>query len=308
MFKILITCPPMLGRLSEYESLFGQLGFNVTAPKVEQTLSVAQLKEILPNHDGWIIGDDPANEEVFQAGKNGSLKAAVKWGIGVDNIDFKACSKLGIPIANTPNMFGSEVADLAICYMLGLARDAFYIDRNVRNGIWVKPTGISTKDKTVGIMGLGDIGINIAKRAQAHEMNVIGWDPYTSKDTEGIRIYDWPKNIDKCDFLIFACALTDTTYHIFDKSILNLISNGIRIVNISRGDLIDEDALMDGLNSGKIASAALDVFKKEPLDSKHKIISHPKCILGSHNGSNTIDAVDRASKESIKLLNKMLRE
>jgi D-3-phosphoglycerate dehydrogenase len=99
-----------------------------------QTLSVEELKELVPQHDGWIIGDDPATREVFMAGKAGKLKAAVKWGIGVDNVDFDACKDLGIPIVNTPNMFGGEVADIAVGYVIALARETFQIDDGIRQG------------------------------------------------------------------------------------------------------------------------------------------------------------------------------
>ena len=130
--------------------------------------------EILPDHDGWIIGDDPATARVFEAGIRGRFKAAVKWGVGVDNVDFGACERLGIPITNTPGMFGDEVADLALCYVIGLARDAFYIDRSIRGGSWPKPTGISLKGRVAGVLGVGDIGQGLAQRLQAVGMEVIG--------------------------------------------------------------------------------------------------------------------------------------
>jgi len=120
--KVLVTCPPMLGMIDAFQSIFDSHGIELTAPQVVQTLSVSQLKELVPQHDGWIIGDDPATREVFTAGKAGRLKAAVKWGIGVDNVDFSACRDLGIPITNTPNMFGGEVADVAVGYVWALAK------------------------------------------------------------------------------------------------------------------------------------------------------------------------------------------
>ena len=172
--KILVTCPPMLKQLDKFKDIFLKYGMEVTAPNVIQTLTVEELIELVPNHDAWIIGDDPACKKVFEAGKKGKLKAAVKWGIGTDNVDFNACESLNIPITNTPGMFGNEVADLAMCYILGLARDAFLIDRSIRKGEWIKPSGLSLKGKTIGILGLGDIGINIARRAQAHGFNIIG--------------------------------------------------------------------------------------------------------------------------------------
>ena len=112
-YKVLVTCPPMLRMIDELLPLFSSLNVELTLPKVTQTLSVEELLQLVPAHDAWIIGDDPATRSVFEAGKAGRLKAAVKWGVGVDNVDFAACADLGIPVTNTPAMFGEEVADVA---------------------------------------------------------------------------------------------------------------------------------------------------------------------------------------------------
>ena len=305
--KVLVTCPPMLRQIDQFREFFYDLGVEITTPDVLQTLTVDELLDLVPEHDGWIIGDDPATAEVFEAGKLGRLKAAVKWGIGVDNVDFLACKRLGIPITNTPGMFGTEVADLAMCYILGLARDAFLIDREVRQGGWPKPAGISLAGKSLGIVGLGDIGRNIAKRAYAHDLNILGWDPYAKSLPDYISLHnEWPSGLNGCDFIVFACALTPQNHYMFDEAILAHLKLGVRVVNVSRGPLIKESALLEGLADGRIASAALDVFEVEPLPRKHKLLDHPRCILGSHNGSNTIDAVIRASNEAIKLLHEML--
>ena len=229
MNKVLITCPPMLEQIDIFRDKFRNLNIEITTPKVTQTLHVEELLKIVPNHDGWIIGDDPATREVFEAGKAGNLKAAVKWGIGVDNIDFDACKELNIPITNTPGMFGAEVADLAMCYILGLARETFYIDRKIREGFWPKPSGISLLDKTIGIVGLGDIGLNISKRAKAHGLKVIGWDPYVNQCPDGVKYQDaWPKGIELCDFLVFACALTKSSRYLFQDHFLSILKTVTR--------------------------------------------------------------------------------
>lgn len=300
MKKVLVTCPPMLGQIRELADTLANFGFEVTTPNVVQTLSEQELIELVPEHDGWIIGDDPATASVFEAGKSGRLRAAVKWGIGVDNVDLGACQRLGIPITNTPGMFGSEVADLAMCYVLGLARDAFYVDREVRAGQWPKPAGISLEGRTLGIVGLGDIGQSVARRAHAHGLKVFGWDPYVIQVPDYIHLQnEWPSNAEHCDFIVLACALTEKTYHLFGHSLLESLKSGVRLVNVSRGQLVDESALIKALASGRVAAAALDVFEKEPLVPDHELLRYPRCILGSHNASNTADAVLRASNEAI---------
>jgi D-3-phosphoglycerate dehydrogenase len=198
--------------IDSFRPLFAEYGAQITTPDVVQTLSVEQLKELVPQHDGWIIGDDPATRAVFEAGKAGQLKAAVKWGIGVDNVDFAACKDLDIPITNTPNMFGGEVADIAVGYVIGLARQTFEIDRGVRNGEWPKPRGISLAGKTVALVGYGDIGKNTARRLLAADMRIVAYDPY-APDVAGmpkVERAEWPARIGEADFIVINCALTLT--------------------------------------------------------------------------------------------------
>lgn len=303
--RILVTCPPMLRQIDRFKSQFDALGWEVTAAKVVQVLTVEELIELVPQHDGWIIGDDPATAEVFRAGKAGNLKAAVKWGIGVDNVDFAAARELGLPIINTPNMFGAEVADLALSYILALARESFDIDRGIRAGQWPKPAGISLSGRTLGLIGLGDIGRNLARRALACDLKVVAWDPGFTTPPLGltdIEIAAWPDRINEADFLAFTCALTSSNQHMLNAETLEKAKEGVRVINVARGPLIDEPALVAALQSGKVYSAALDVFEVEPLPATSPLRNLDRCIFGSHNGSNTIDAVERASYQAIKSL------
>lgn len=303
--KILVTCPPMLGMIDEFIPLAAQQGHELVPAKVTQTLSEAELIELLPQFDGWIIGDDPATRRVFEAGKAGRLKAAVKWGIGVDNVDFAACKDLGIPIINTPNMFGGEVADVGVGYLIGLARQLFLIDRGIRlDNAWPKPAGMSLAGKTVGLIGFGDIGRSAAKRLAGFDMNVIAYDP----GVEGNGGFDhvsraaWPERVEEADFLFFTCALTAKNRHMLDADVLARTKQGVQVINVARGPLIDEQALISALQSGHVTAAALDVFEVEPLPAESPLRGMPRCIFGSHNGSNTKDAVRRASHEAMKRL------
>ena len=304
--KILVTCPPMLGMIDSFRHIFKEKGIELSAPNVVQTLSVEELKEIVPQHDGWIIGDDPATREVFEAGKIGNLKAAVKWGIGVDNVDFDACKDLDIPIINTPDMFGREVADIATGYVIALARETFEIDRAVRDGEWIKPRGISLSGKKVALVGFGDIGQSTAKRLLALDMNVIAYDPFAdnSSNLPEVEREVWPNRVEEADFIVVTCSLTKSSYHMVNADIFKQVKDGVRIVNVGRGPIIDEKSLEDALKSGKVYSAALDVFEVEPLPIDSYLRTHPHCIFGSHNASNTADAVERTSHIAIdKLFN-----
>jgi len=307
--KILVTCPPMLGMIDSFIPLFEKHGVEVTSPKVVQTLSVEELKELVPQHDGWIIGDDPATRAVFEAGKQGKLKAAVKWGIGVDNVDFAACKDLDIPIINTPDMFGEEVADIAMGYVIALARETFQIDHNIRDGQWPKPRGISLSGKSVALVGYGDIGKNAAKRLLAAGMRVIAYDTFASNDNEisGVENEKWPHRIEEADFIVVTCSLTESSKHMINEKLLEKAKHGVRVVNVGRGPIIDEAALESALMSGKVYSAALDVFEIEPLPMDSYLRTHPRCVFGSHNASNTSDAVMRTSKIAIEKIMDFLR-
>jgi len=304
MKDVLVTCPPMLGQIHRFMEFAADRGLKLHPAQVTQILSEDELKTLLPGYDGWIIGDDPATRAVFQAGQAGRLRAAVKWGIGVDNVDFAACKDLGIPIINTPQMFGTEVADVATAFVIGLARQLFVIDRGVRAGGWPKPAGISLVGRTVGVIGLGDIGRNVVTRMQALGMRVIGYDPGVQGDAGigGLQRAAWPERVGECDVLVFTCALNAHNRHMLNADVLARCMAGIRIVNVARGPLIDEAALVAALQSGHVHSAALDVFEVEPLPADSPLRGMERCIFGSHNGSNSVDAVIRASHTAIERL------
>lgn len=304
MKDVLVTCPPMLGQINLFMDYAAERGLKLHPAKVTQILSEAELKELLPNYDGWIIGDDPATRQVFEAGQAGRLRAAVKWGIGVDNVDFAACKDLGIPIINTPMMFGQEVADVATGFVIGLARQLFLIDRGVRAGKWLKPAGISLSGRRVGVIGLGDIGRSTVTRMQALGLKVVAYDPGVEGDLgiAGLERAAWPERVEDCDFLVFTCALNKHNFHMLNAEVLARCMPGVRIVNVARGPLIDEEALIAALQSGHVHSAALDVFEVEPLPEGSPLREMERVILGTHNGSNTVDAVIRASHEAVTRL------
>lgn len=300
--RVLITCPPMLGMMADFTPRFQRAGVAVTCPQVTQTLSVEELLRLVPEHDGWIIGDDPATREVFAAGRRGRLRAAVKWGVGVDNIDFEGAKAAQIAVTNTPAMFGAEVADIATGYVIGLARELFWVDRQVRAGGWPKPCGISLQGKKAALVGYGDIGQHTAKRLTALGLELRLYDPILKGQDAEFPSAEWPNGLEDVDFLVFTCALTPANRHMLNRHTLDQIKPGVRIVNVSRGGLIEEAALVEGLQNGRVHAAALDVFEHEPLPQESRLREHERCIFGTHNGSNTKEAVQRASQEAISRL------
>lgn len=312
MFKVLLTCPPMIGMVEEFGDDFQRAGFDIHIPDFTQEMLEDDLVGLVGSYDGWIIGDDPASERVVVAGSSGKLKACVRWGVGTDNVDFSAFEKYGIAITNTPGVFGREVADLATHYVTGLARQTFLIDKNVKMGDWFKPIGKSLWASKCLIVGLGDIGRNLATRLIAHGVDVSYCDPAVDVKETGLDINraKWPEGCSNVDFVIFTAPLNAQTFHMFDERVLDYIQQPIYVVNVGRGPIIKESALIAGLGNGKIKGAALDVFESEPYNpdthGELKAFSD-RLILGSHNGSNTKEAVAHVSRLAILKLSEFLK-
>lgn len=306
--RVLVTCPPMLGLIHEFIPAFEAKGLECVPAKVTQVMTEAELMELVPQMDGWIIGDDPATRQVVAAGVAGKLKAAVKWGVGVDNVDFPAFKDHNIPVENTPGVFGGEVADVALTYALGLARETYFIDREIRqNNGWPKPSGISLSGRTVAVVGFGDIGRQTARRILACGSKVIAYDPMF-KPADGIPVESatWPERLGEADFLIFTCPLNAGTRGMFNASIVPKLKPGVRVVNVARGPVIVEKDLIAALQSGVVHSAALDVFEVEPLPADSPLRAMDRCIFGSHNASNSADAVRRVSHIAIDKIARFL--
>lgn len=294
----------MIGMKDSFADHFTQLDMDPVFEDVVQTLTEDQLIARLPSYDGWIIGDDPASRRVLAAGRAGNLRAAVKWGVGIDNVDFDACRDLGIAISHTPGMFGREVADIALGYIIGLARHTYRIDREIREKQWPKYRGSSLFGKRVGLVGFGDIGSRLFERLEVVGCSVTIYDPYAK--TEGVnlenhKVEKWPNAVESCDFLVLTCALTNENRGMLSEEVFATCTRGIRIVNVSRGGLIDQAALVRALKSGQVAAAALDVFDQEP-PTNDELLAMPDCIFGSHNASNTEEAVLRTSYRAIDQL------
>lgn len=314
--KVLITCPPMILRIEQCKHLLSD--WEITIPKFTQTMSEESLIEIISEFDAWIAGDDPVTRKVLE---KSNLKCLIKWGIGTDNIDFDAIKDLQIPFSNTPGMFGNEVANVAIGYLLALTRNLFQIDREVRKGNWFKPSGISLTGRKVGLVGFGDIGRNIARRLLSLRMkvwvsdpgfeNVNGvimckYNPELKIELLDVIISDLQSVLQNSDILILSCPANTHTYHILNDDSINLLSDNCYIINVSRGSVVNENSVINALKKQKISGFATDVFEIEPINLNNELLGFDNVIVGSHNASNTVDAVDTTNIRAIKLLSELL--
>jgi D-3-phosphoglycerate dehydrogenase / 2-oxoglutarate reductase len=299
--RVLVSCVQMQRELHKYESEFAARGIELVVPEVVQQLFEDELLEIMPEIDGVIVGDDQFTATVLESSPR--LRILSKWGVGTDCIDKEAAARLGIAVTNTPGVFADEVADVATCYILMLARGLHRVDAAVRAGTWLKVEGESLRGKVLGVVGLGSIGRAVTGRGAALGMEVVGCDPVeeaqVAAEQAGVRVATLEDVLADADYLVLCCPLTPQTHHLIDAKALAAMKLGARLVNVARGPIVDEPALVEALQGGHLAGAGLDVFEVEPLPAVSPLHSMPQVILGAHNGSNTKEAVERTSRLAV---------
>lgn len=301
-YNVLISCPHLQKTFSHYSHLFEINQIIPTLPPVEQQFSEPELLKIIEKFDGAIIGDDEFTSTVLKSAKN--LRIISKWGVGIDNVDLEEAARLGIVVKNTPGMFSEEVADVVLGYCILLARKLHIIDRKVRSGSWPHITGFSLQGKKIGIVGMGNIGRAIAKRAYAIGMNILGFDVISPPNEFIANYHINMTNIEHLfqmsDIITLNCNLTSENHHFLNTKTFSQMKKGVSIINCARGGLIDEHALVQALEDGTVSGAALDVFEDEPLPEMNPLRKYDNCIFGSHNSSNTHEAIMRTNEVAIQ--------
>ena len=286
----------------EWLSSLTDRGIAVEIPPVAQHVSREDLERLLPACDGIIAGDEPLDRPLLERASP-RLRVISRWGVGIDNIDLAAARELGIEVRNTPAVFADEVADVAIGYMIMLARRLHAIDASVRAGDWSKPQGVSLAGRTLGIVGLGSIGRAVARRGLAMGMAVVGIDPSPQAEAAAVELGVHLVGLDEvfaaADVLSLNLPMTPENRHLANAARLGAMPRGSFLVNTARGPLVDEAALVAALRTGQLAGAALDVFESEPLPAESPLRDLPNVILGSHNASNTVEAVRRVNQLAI---------
>lgn len=302
--RILITCPQMQQYAADYSATLAAHGLQADLPLVVQQLNEAELLEIIDQYEGVIAGDDEFTERVI--GHASRLRVISKWGVGIDNIDLDAARARGVRVTNTPGTFADEVADVAVGYLVLLARQLHRIDAGVRSGQWPKIEGTSLAGKALTIVGLGSIGTALARRAQAMGMDVTGFEISGERRDAahaiGIELRDLDAALRSADFVSLNCPLTSENRHMLGDARFNAMRRGVFLVNTARGPLIDETALVRALESGQLAGAALDVFQDEPLPMSSPLRRFENVIFGAHNSSNTAEAARRVNDLAVQNL------
>jgi D-3-phosphoglycerate dehydrogenase len=305
--KVAITCLQMQNALHRHRGRLETAGYELVVPTlVGQRLETDDLVTVAAGCAGLIAGDDDLGRRSLE--RLSDLKVLVRWGIGTDSVDFDAATDLGIVVRNTPGVFGEEVADSAFGYILNLARGHHVIDAAVRRGQWTKFEGVSLHGEALGVVGAGSIGSAVMRRGIGFGMRVLAYDPFlTGALPAGVEQVDLPRLLAESRFVVLTAPATPDTRGMINASALAQMRPEAYLVNVARGDLVVESDLIAALHSGKLAGAGLDVFQVEPLPAGNALYEL-NVVLGSHNGSNTRQGVERASQRAVDILLEELRQ
>jgi D-3-phosphoglycerate dehydrogenase len=263
---------------------------------VRDDISPEELLTVLPNYDGMVVRSrTKVRKNLIDACPN--LKVVVRGGVGLDTIDYEYAKSKGIEVMNTPLASSISVAELAIGYMFMLARSLYKATASMKTETWDKKSfeGDEIGGKILGLIGIGNIGKEVAKRANALGMSVIAYDPYV-KEVEGIKLVGLDDLLAQADYISLHLPKTSESANMISTTQFAKMKNGVRIINCARGGIIDENALYDALVSGKVAGAALDVFAEEP-PTDWKLLKLENVIASPHIGAATKEAQARVGAE-----------
>ena len=265
-----------------------------------EDITAEVLLQVAEQYDAMIVrGRTKVNETVLTAAKR--LKVIGRAGVGIDNINLSVAKSMGITVVNTPRSTSRAVAELTMSLMLSLARSVPRADAAMKNGQWLKKQleGIELYGKTLGIVGLGNIGSVVLQSSVGMGMKVIAYDPLLPDDEirrRGAEPVSLPEMYAQSDFITLHVPLTPDTKGLIGQVALNQMKPGVRLICAARGGIVDEEALLEALNTGHVAGAALDVYTKEP-PGQSALVGHPRVVATPHIGAQTEEAQARTSAD-----------
>ena len=279
-------------------------------PEGRQQHDRETMRGLLAEASAAVVGDD--HIDAYAISESNRLRLVVKWGIGIDSIDVKALAARDIGLRNTPGLFGPEVAEVAMAYLIVLFRRLFDVHERVREGTWHKPLGRSLTGRSLLVVGYGTVGSAVATRAAAFGLRVTVHDPnpeaLRAARLAGFGVAALDEGLPDADALVVCCTPLPDNRPLLDAGRLARCRAGAVIVNVARGSLIDEEALARALSAGSIAGAGLDTYAVEPLPAGAAIREAPNVIFGAHNGSYADEAVARANRAVLEILRAEIRD
>ncbi|MEK3721739.1 phosphoglycerate dehydrogenase [Paenibacillus sp. FSL H8-0034] len=262
-------------------------------------LSESELIEIIADYDALMVrSQTKVTDNIMAAAPK--LKVVGRAGVGVDNIDLQAATSRGIVVINAPDGNTIATCELTFAMMMSVARSIPQAYRKTVSGEWDRKTfvGVELRNKTLGILGMGRIGSEVAKRAKVFGMNVIGYDPFLTEERAeqmGVKLGSVNEIAAQADFITVHTPLTPETRHIIARPQFELMRKGVRIINCARGGIIDEAALVEAIDTGIVAGAAFDVYEQEPPQADHPFLNNPKIIVTPHLGASTVEAQENVA-------------
>lgn len=306
--RVLVSSYHMNQVLENYSELFNKYDIKIDTIVKNPIVKESELLPIIENYDGVICSDDQFTGKVIK--KANKLKVISKWGTGLDSIDTKVAYEQGIKVFNSPGAFSESVSLYVWGMILALVRKLFIIDSSIRENIWPKAEGITLSGKTIGVIGIGNIGKSVISTGIGFQMKVLVNDLKKLDKTflNNYKASQVSKNIllKKSDIVVLCVDLNQTSYHLISSNELKIMKKESYLINISRGSVIDENALTMALNNGLISGAGLDVYEKEPLQKNSKLRELKNCILSSHNAYNTFESVNFVHDNTVNNLLKGL--
>ncbi len=279
---------------------------------VRTGMSPAELLSVIPEYHALVVRSETrVTAEVFAAGKQ--LQAVGRAGVGVDNIDLAAATERGVIVVNAPLGNTISAAEHAIGLMLALARHIPEANASLKAGEWKRSKfiGVELRGKTLGVIGLGQVGSEVARRGKGLDMNVVANDPFVSPERAAMLGVELAPSLEdvlaRADFLSLHTVLTAQTKHLIGEKELSKAKPSLRLINTARGDLVDMDALVAAVTDGKIAGAAIDVFPKEPPDMASAVLHHDRIIVTPHLGASTAEAQERVAVDVAEQILAILR-
>lgn len=258
-----------------------------------------KLGEALKEFDALVVRSaTKVTEDILTSAQGGKLKLVVRAGVGVDNIDLIAAHDKGVTVKNTPNASSDSVAELALAHMFAIARFVSISNVTMRDGKWNKKhyEGVELGGKTLGIIGMGRIGQSLAVKATALGMKVVYTDLFGKQESLPYEFLSMEALLGTADFLSLHVPYDKTKGSLIGKDEFALMKDGVYLINCARGKVVDEEALLEALDSGKVAAAGVDVFEEEPTLNE-KLVNHPKVSVTPHIGAATKEAQERIGQE-----------
>lgn len=304
-YTVLFSAPYMIPYLDRFQNVFNRFDIDLIIVEVQERLDEDQILSYAGQFDGTICGDDFYTARALEACAP-RLKVISKWGTGIDSIDQETAARIGIQVRNTPNAFTFPVADTVMAYILAFARRQPWMDKEMKAGFWHKLPGRSLSETTLGVIGVGNIGKAVFRRARAFGMELIGNDIIEINPgfilEHNIQMTSLEKLLGRSDFVSLNCDLNPSSYRLIDERALGLIKQGAILVNTARGAVVDEIALVEALQKGTLGGAALDVYENEPLPSDSPLLKMDNVMLAPHNANSSPAAWEHVHWNTIRNL------